>query len=151
MLVTLNPMVTKITRSRGIFLVAFLGIAVALAAALYTLQGSSNPSDPAEDPNSEQGAENVIGIWGNKDDGGPYLQFDEDGGVMGNDGCNGFSGQYTISDDGRRAVMHDLLGTLKACPGVDTWLREGRSAVIDGDALTIFNDSDEVIGSLEKH
>ncbi len=150
MLVTLNPMVTKITRSRGIFLVAFLGIAVVLAAALYTLQGSSNPSDPAEDPDSEQGAENVIGIWGNKEDGGPYLQFDEDGGVMGNDGCNGFSGQYTISDDGRRAVMHDLLGTLKGCPGVDTWLREARSAVIDGDALTIFNDSDEVIGTLEK-
>src|SRR5690625_3969463 len=130
MLVTLNLMVTKITRSRGIFLVAFLGIAVALAAALYTLQGSSKPSDQAEDSNSDQGAENVIGIWGDKDDGGPYLQFDEDGGVMGNDGCNGFSGQYTISDDGRRVVMHELLRSLNGCTDGDSWLREARSEFI---------------------
>lgn len=143
-------MVTKITRSRRVFLVAFLGIVVALAAALFTLQDSPNPSEPSEDPNEEQGVENVTGTWGNKNNGGPYLQFNDDGSLMGNDGCNGFSGRFTLSDDGQTVVMHDLLGTLKACPGVDTWLRNAQSAVIDGDTLVLFDKSSEEIGRLQQ-
>lgn len=150
MLATLYSMVTKITRPRGVFLVAFIGIALALMVALYTLQSSSNPSGTPEDPNQEQGVENVIGTWGNKDSGGPYLQFNDDGSLMGNDGCNGFSGRYTVSDDGRTIVLNDLLGTLKGCPGVDTWLREARSAVVDGDTLTLFDETEEIIGSLDR-
>lgn len=150
MLVTLICMVTKITRSRGIFLLAFLGIVVALAAALFTLQSSPSPGESSEDPNQEQGVENVNGTWGSKANRGPYLEFKEDDSLVGHDGCNGFSGRFTLSDDGQTVVIHDLLGTLKACPGVDTWLRNAQSAVIDGDTLVIFDKSSEEIGRLQQ-
>lgn len=149
MLVTLIPMVTKITRGRSVVLLAILGIVLAFAAALFTLQNSSNPSEPSENPTQEQGVETVIGIWGSKAD-RPYLELKDDGSLVGHDGCNGFSGHFEVSDDGQRIVLRDLLGTLKACPGVDTWLRDARSAVIDDDTLTVYNAADDVIGSLDR-
>ncbi|MPV48466.1 META domain-containing protein [Pseudactinotalea sp. HY160] len=91
----------------------------------------------------------VAGRWGGDGDRAPHLIFGAHGEVSGNDGCNGLSGSYTATGDGE-VDFHDVLGTLKACPGVDTWLHRLASAVVDGDELAVFDAAGEEIGRLPR-
>lgn len=71
-----------------------------------------------------------------------------DGEVRGSDGCNGILGSYT--EDGARLSFSLGIATLKACLGVDTWLRGIRSAEITGDTMIVFNRHGEKIGTLAR-
>lgn len=143
-------MVRNITRGRWFLLAAGAVVTASLIVALLFLLRPPTLNDSPQGTNQEQGAQNVIGTWRSKETDRPYLTLKEDHTLVGHDGCNGLSGRFTFSDDGEKIFIHDLFGTLKACPGVDTWLRKARSAIIDGDTLTLFDDADEVIGTLER-
>ncbi|SDO98266.1 META domain-containing protein [Microbacterium sp. ru370.1] len=69
-----------------------------------------------------------------------------DGEVRGSDGCNGILGSYSV--DGDRLSFSLGISTLKACLGVDTWLRRIRSAEISGDTMTVFDRDGAQIGTL---
>lgn len=92
------------------------------------------------------------GRWVADDPADAFLQFevvDEDGGtVSGGDGCNGVGGEFHI--DGDTAQIERGAGTLKGCPGVDTWLSDVSSVVVDGDTMTVQNGDGEEIGMLER-
>lgn len=72
----------------------------------------------------------------------------KDGEVRGSDGCNGILGSYSV--DGDRLSFSLGIGTLKACLGVDTWLRRIRSAAISGDTMTVFDRDGAQIGTLSR-
>lgn len=74
-----------------------------------------------------------------------HMQFEQDGTFSGNMGCNGFSGDYRVSDD--RIAFGPIMSTLMAC--LENERMQQESAVlgalngsleytIDGDTLTIW-------------
>lgn len=71
-----------------------------------------------------------------------------DGEVRGSDGCNGILGTYTT--EGGHLTFSLGIGTLKACLGVDTWLRAIGSADIAGDTMTVFDRRGAQIGILTR-
>ena len=87
-----------------------------------------------------------VGTWGADD--GPHLTLEDGGQLTGHDGCNGLSG--TWEPDGTEVNFVDVVTTLMACEGVDTWLNGLSSATVDGDTLHVFNDDDAEIGSLDR-
>lgn len=94
-------------------------------------------------------AEEIIGVWGDEVTAGqPHLEFTEDGTVNGSDGCNGIGSTYAVQDD--RIDIAQFVSTLKACEGVDDWLRGIRAVELDGDMLVVFDVSGERIGELER-
>lgn len=116
-------------------------------------------SEPGEEqtiePGEEQAMDDVLGtVWLDEtqdtqgDQGHPYLEFDEDGTVRGTDGCNGIVSTYTI--DGDRIVIEEFTSTLRACQGVDDWLRGVREVRVDGDVLVVSNADGETIGELQR-
>lgn len=92
----------------------------------------------------------MFGTWGSEAKHQPRLTLNDDMTVAGHDGCNGFSGSFTLSEDGRTATFGRLLGTLMACPGVDTWLSAAGSATLEDDTLIVFNRAGAEIGRLER-
>ncbi|HJA39525.1 MAG TPA: META domain-containing protein [Candidatus Brevibacterium intestinigallinarum] len=70
------------------------------------------------------------------------------GSLNGSDGCNGVGGAY--EPDGQTATLTRGPSTLKACIGVDTWLRGAASVRLDGDRLHVFDHNGEEIGVLTR-
>ena len=123
------------------------------AAAALVLTGCTSGPGPAPTSTATTSATNVaeeiIGVWGDEVTAGqPHLEFTEDSTVNGSDGCNGISSTYTVQDD--RIDVAQFVSTLKACEGVDDWLRGIRAVELDGDALVVFDASGERIGELER-
>ena len=106
--------------------------------------GSTEPTQITE--------EQVLGDWISNEVGDPRLSFEAGGKLSGTDGCNGIGGEWKLAGD---AVTLELgPSTLKACPGVDTWLRGATSVTIDGDTMTVLGspagEPAEEIGELQR-
>lgn len=117
---------------------ALLAIGTVLAACASP-SGSGEPFEPAD----------IEGVWGDDSAANtPYLDFTADEEVLGSDGCNTLHGTYTLADD---AVNIELgLSTLRGCVGVDTWLRHVARVQPDGDTLSVYDHSGELIGTLDR-
>lgn len=109
----------------------------------------------SEDTAQDHAAEDQPGIagrWLAVDPHNAFLAFTEPqdgrGHVSGSDGCNGVQGEYTL--DGRTATIRRGFGTLRACLGVDTWLRGVQAVTVDGDTLRILDGEGEEIGALSR-
>ena len=89
-----------------------------------------------------------VGTWGSEDAGSPNLTLVDDGTVSGTDGCNRLSGSWT--QDGPTVTFERMISTLMACEGVDTWLSQVSTATLDGDVLTVLDQSGAEIGTLER-
>ncbi|GAA1611205.1 META domain-containing protein [Leucobacter chromiireducens] len=96
----------------------------------------------------------VAGAWGTADTRGePSLTFapaaEGDGGeVSGNDGCNVIGGSYTLTNGTIEfGVLHS---TMMFCEGVDTWLQHAHTGTVQGDTLTVRDESGAEIGTLER-
>lgn len=126
---------------------ALAGIVTALW--LGPLSGDPAGPGPKENDSAPEPDTGTVGQWGGQEDREPHLSLTEDGRVSGHDGCNGFSGGYTVTDEGT-IRFHDVLGTLKGCPGVDTWLHRLASAEVRGDELVVFDSAGEEIGRLPR-
>ena len=91
----------------------------------------------------------VTGKWGSTDAGQPNLTVNSDGAFTGSDGCNSLTGKGTIS--GNTLTFGPFASTLKACPGVDTWLNKAATASADGDVMMVKNSSGTKIGTLDRN
>lgn len=81
----------------------------------------------------------------------PSVSFTTDNKVMGNGGCNSFSGSFNISDEGGINVSR-LVSTKMACEkGGDAetdflnTLNKANQAKIDHDKLTLMNEVEEIL------
>jgi heat shock protein HslJ len=129
---------------------AMLGV-VALAGSACASEShsggpTSTPTDVAEPQDAL--AADVVGTWGEDTTGTPHLEFTADGQVRGSDGCNGIFTSYAV--DGHRIELAQFASTLKACPGVDDWLRGVRAAELDGDVLVVLDGTGARLGELPR-
>lgn len=92
--------------------------------------------------------EQLIGDWVSDEAGDPHLEFSDDGTVSGSDGCNGIGGEFSVENE----VVSVKLGasTLKACQGVDDWLRGVTTVAVDGDTMQVMNENGDEIGQLQR-
>ncbi|MGM7672206.1 META domain-containing protein [Microbacterium sp. A93] len=133
--------------SRILTLAAMAGAVTLLVTACSTgTEPGSAPTSSAE-PDPAVVAE-LVGVWGEDAAGQPHLEFTEDGDVSGSDGCNGIFSTYTADD--AHIELAQFASTLKACEGVDDWLRGVRAVEIDGDVLVVMDDAGEKIGELTR-
>ncbi len=85
----------------------------------------------------------------------PFISFTTDNKVMGNGGCNSFSGSYNLNDEGG-INMSQLISTKMACDGVNeteffNTLEKANMTKIDADKLTLLNGVDEVLVFVPKN
>lgn len=120
--------------------IVFVGVSgVGLALALVGCTGGSGPALTQD---------SLRGEWTSKEEGRPHLDFDGSGEVKGSDGCNGINTSYTIEGD--HAVLEMFASTLMACEGVDDWLRRVHEVSVNGNTMTVKDDSGAEIGQLQR-
>ena len=76
------------------------------------------------------------------------LVLADDGALTGTDGCNRLVGTWTADAD--TIAFVDVASTRMACEGVDTWLSGLATGTIADETLTVFDESGEKIGTLER-
>jgi heat shock protein HslJ len=125
-----------------------------MAATALLLAGCAGTGEPDEDdtPSATAQEPSFEGRWQADDPEGAFLEFDpvdEDGGTLtGSDGCNGVGGEFFV--DGSTARIDRAPGTLKGCTGVDTWLKDVATVVLDGDTMTVQDSEGEDLGTLTR-
>lgn len=102
----------------------------------------------------------VDGQWGDPEaTAEPSLEFVTEGASKagipsgsyhGTDGCNRVGGSFTQDDEGL-IDLGNMFSTMMYCEGVDDWLNQARTAQIDGDALVLFDENSQEIGTLKRH
>lgn len=95
---------------------------------------------------AQTGAE---GTWGSDGDGEPQLVLAADGNLSGTDGCNRLMGSWEQTSDGTVDFGQVAL-TMMFCEGVDTWLSNLRTGVVDGGTLRILDEAGDEIGTLQR-
>jgi heat shock protein HslJ len=119
-----------------------LALAAGAALAMFGLTACAGGS--SSDP-----AAAVVGVWGERDTRGePSLEFMEDGSYAGSDGCNNLMGSWTVEGD--TIDLGVMASTMMACEGVDTWLVQGATAVVNGDTLEVKDEGGRQIGTLDR-
>lgn len=91
-------------------------------------------------------ADTTWGDTGAKDT--PSLVFQADGTVSGTDGCNVLGGDWTQS--GVTVTFGDVVSTMMFCEGIDDWLGDMDSAVVEGGKLVFSDKNGKEIGTLEQ-
>ena len=127
-----------------------------LLAAALALSGCATGGATEDDgaPSASASADEIsagaaAGTWGDADDTTqPSLELAEDGTLSGTDGCNQLSGQWT--ENGVDLTFENVASTMMACADVDTWLSALDTATIDGSTMTVFDESGDEIGTLER-
>ena len=136
------------TRTRSLIGLAALGLLALVGTGCASGEAAAPTSTPTEGAGTDAVATEVVGLWGEDAEGQPHLEFTADGEVHGTDGCNGIVTTYTV-DDGRISLA-PFASTLKACAGVDDWLRGVRTAEIDGDVLVAMTATGTKLGELTR-
>lgn len=134
-------------RARNVVGLAILGAFALMGAACATGAPSGAPTS-SSDPSDDAVVEKLVGLWGEDAKGQPHLEFTAEGEVHGSDGCNGITTTYSVNGD--RVDLARFASTLKACPGVDDWMRGIRAVEIDGDVLVIKDASGAELGNLTR-
>ena len=131
--------------------IAAAGLIAGLAACT-PIPGTGGDDDAASDagaaaPSLEQ---QLGGAWGAATDepGQPRLEFQDEGVLGGTDGCNGISGTYAV--EGETVKLEQAASTLRACEGVDDWLRGATEIRVDGEQLHVLNAEGTEIGQLDR-
>lgn len=132
----------------GVTMLGILALTATACAPASDGEGTVPTSTPTDAATSGDASADVVGIWGDEAQGKPHLEFTADGAVRGSDGCNGIATTYTVEGD--RIELAPFASTLKACMGVDDWLRGIRAAELDGDILVVLDASGERLGDLPR-
>lgn len=90
----------------------------------------------------------AVGTWKATDNANAFLVLESNGSVTGNDGCNHLGGEW--AQDADTIEFSRIFSTLMFCEGVDTWLSHMTSARVNGNEMSIFDESGEPIGTLHK-
>lgn len=124
-------------------------IGTILAAGALALSGCAGTSGgSSDDQGGASSAESVVGTWGDKTKGSPWLTLADDETVTGSDGCNGIGSTFTVEDG--VVTLAPFFSTQMACTGVDTWLSKIKSVSVEGDTMTVLNSAGDVIGTLPR-
>lgn len=120
---------------------ALSGTILLAAAALSACAGNTG-TEPT-------GTVDPVGTWGDiATTSEPSLVLADDGALTGTDGCNRLVGTWTADAD--TIAFVDVASTRMACEGVDTWLSGLATGTIADETLTVFDESGEKIGTLER-
>lgn len=129
-------------------------LAALTAFSALALAGCGTDGGPGGDPTTNAPTADPVfdGRWVADDPEDAFLEFtevDDNGGTMsGSDGCNGLQGEFHIDSD--TAEIDRGPGTLKGCPGVDTWLSGVTVVIVDGDTMHIQDAEGEELGVLTR-
>lgn len=132
----------------GVTMLGILALTATACAPASDGEGTAPTSTPTDAATSGDAAADLVGIWGDEAKGKPHLEFTADGAVRGSDGCNRIATTYTVEGD--RIELASFASTLKACMGVDDWLRGIRAAELDGDLLIVLDSSGGRLGELPR-
>jgi heat shock protein HslJ len=115
--------------------------AAVLAFAALTLAGCAGSDDASGGSTIDP-----VGTWGDRS--AEYLSLEDDGTLTGSDGCNRLTGTWKVEAD--QVQFGSIASTRMACEGVDDWLSGAHAASIADTTMTVLDDGDAQIGSLEK-
>ncbi|UVI37535.1 META domain-containing protein [Brevibacterium spongiae] len=90
----------------------------------------------------------VIGRWTAENNDRAFLEFHEDGTLRGSDGANGLATSW--SDESAGVTVKPSMTTLKAAPGMITWVTKARRVEADGDRLALFDAAENHLGDLHR-
>lgn len=138
----------KSSRSQLMGALSGVVLTVLLSSCAANAGSDDTPSEEITEAPMSSMEEQVLGNWLSDEAGDPHLEFSEDGTVSGTDGCNGLAGDYVVEEE---AVSVKLgASTLKACQGVDDWLRGVKTVTVDDDMMTVMNADGDEIGQLQR-
>ena len=124
-------------------------LAAALALTGCAANSGMTASSPPATSDDEISAGAAAGTWGDPTDTTqPSLELEEDGTLTGTDGCNQLSGQWI--ENGVELTFENVASTMMACPDADTWLSGLDTASIDGSTMTVYDESGDELGTLER-
>lgn len=90
----------------------------------------------------------LLGRWESPEPGRPWLSFAGDDTVTGSDGCNDIQSTYMAVATG--AIVEPFVSTLKACIGVDPWLRGMSTVALRGGRLVVCDAAGVKLGELQR-
>ncbi len=90
----------------------------------------------------------LIGRWTAETNDRAFLEFAEDGSLRGSDGANNLVTTWSAEPEG--LIIKPSLMTLKAAPGMLTWVPKARRVELDGDRLRLFDAADNHLGDLHR-
>ncbi|SDQ33639.1 META domain-containing protein [Leucobacter chromiiresistens] len=127
-----------------------LAIAGAIATALSGCVSMDTAEDARDDAAETTIASEVVGTWKAEEAGdvAAELTFESGGALTGSDGCNTLTGRWEADDT--RIEFDDVAITQKECIGMEPWLGRLDEATLSADTLTIFDDSETQIGTLNR-
>lgn len=95
-------------------------------------------------------AEEVVGVWGVPDtQGEPMVDFESNGEFGGNSGCNVLGGSWKVDAEGKLSFS-PIHSTMMYCEGVDEWLLQATSAVVQGKTMVFSDENGTQIGTLDR-
>ncbi|SMX75210.1 META domain [Brevibacterium iodinum ATCC 49514] len=90
----------------------------------------------------------LIGRWIAETNERAFLEFSEDGSLRGSDGANALVTSWSTEAEG--FIIKPSMMTLKAAPGMLTWVPKARRVEPDGDRLRLFDAADNHLGDLHR-
>ncbi|AMT93661.1 hypothetical protein A2T55_07630 [Brevibacterium linens] len=90
----------------------------------------------------------LIGRWVAEDNERAFLEFGEDGSLRGSDGANALVTSWSADPEGLN--IKSAMMTLKAAPGMVTWVTKARRVDPDGDLLHLFDAAENHLGDLHR-
>ena len=129
--------------------ILFAAAAALALAGCATGGGTGYGGAPTESADDEISAGAAAGTWGDAADSAePSLVLEADGTLTGTDGCNRLTGEWV--ENGVDLTFENVATTLMACADVDTWLSGLDTATIDGSTMTVYDESGDELGTLER-
>lgn len=117
-------------------------IVIALVASVTILTGCAAAGSAAD--------AGIPGVWGaSPESGDAYLELADTGEFTGSDGCNRLMGSWSTENE-TSVTFTGIGSTRMACENVDTWLAAAASATLDGQIMTILDETGADIGTLVK-
>ncbi|WGP07614.1 META domain-containing protein [Bacillus subtilis] len=90
----------------------------------------------------------IIGRWSAETNERAFLEFSEDGSLRGSDGANNLVTSWSAEPEG--FMIKSSMMTLKAAPGMVSWVPRARRVEPDGDRLQLFDAADNHLGDLHR-
>lgn len=90
----------------------------------------------------------VIGRWVSEKNDRAFLEFHDDGSLRGSDGANAIVTSWSNEPEG--ILVKSSIMTLKASPGMITWIPKARRVEPTEDRLQLFDAADKHLGELHR-
>ncbi len=125
-------------------------VALASVVSFAALGLAACSSGSSATPDKVTAAE-VVGVWGTPDtQGEAVVDLADNGEFGGNSGCNVIGGSWEVDAEGRLS-FGPIHSTMMYCEGVDEWLLQASSAVVQGEKMVFSDENGKQLGTLERN